>query len=126
MKNNMQLSGRIIILTFLIFKAVYGQAQTAGTPVNTLSAAEKAAGWKLLFDGKTLNGWHSYYEADKTKGWTIEDGCLKNPKGTGRPRTGGGDIMTDETFKDFEFSWEWNIQQGGNSGVYYLMQERQH
>jgi hypothetical protein len=126
LKKNIQLSGRIIILVCLIFKAIYGQAQTATTPSNTLSAAEKQAGWKLLFDGKTLNGWHSYYEADKSKGWAIEDGCLKNPKGTGRPRTGGGDIMTDETFKDFEFSWEWSIQQGGNSGVYYLMQERQH
>ncbi|MDB5155771.1 MAG: hypothetical protein JWR50_478, partial [Mucilaginibacter sp.] len=124
MKKNMQLLGRIIVLAFLIFKAVSGQAQT---PVNTLSASEKEAGWKLLFDGKTLNGWHSYYETDKPpKGWSIKDGCLKNAKGNGRPRTGGGDLVTDEMFTDFEFSFEWNIQKGGNSGIYYLMQERQH
>ncbi|MDB5003004.1 MAG: hypothetical protein JWQ34_1229 [Mucilaginibacter sp.] len=127
MRKNIQLAGRIIVLTFLIFKGVLGQAQVATIPVNTLSASEKEAGWKLLFDGKTFNGWHSYYETDKpSKGWTIVDGCLKNAKGTGRPRTGGGDLMTDDAFKDFEFSWEWSIQQGGNSGVYYLMQERQH
>lgn len=126
MKKNIQLSGKIFILTFLILKAVSGQAQIATPPSNTLSVSEKEAGWKLLFDGKTLNGWHSYYATDKpSKGWTIIDGCLKNSKGTGRPRTGGGDLVTDEMFTDFDFSFEWSIQKGGNSGIYYLMQERQ-
>lgn len=123
MKKNIQLSGRIIMLALLISAAFAGHAQT----LNTLSASEKEAGWKLLFDGKTLNGWHSYYETDKpSKGWSIKEGCLKNAKGNGRPRTGGGDLVTDEMFTDFEFSFEWNIQQGGNSGIYYLMQERQY
>lgn len=125
MRNNMQLSFRILILSFLLFRAFVGQAQIA-TPVNTLSTAEKQAGWKLLFDGKTFNGWRSYYQTDKpSKGWTIQDGCLKNSKGTGRPRTGGGDLMTDELFTDFELRFEWSIQQGGNSGVYYFFHERQ-
>ncbi|WP_214070276.1 DUF1080 domain-containing protein [Mucilaginibacter sp. dw_454] len=122
MKNNIQRAVGIIMLTFLIFSAASVHSQ-----VNTLSAAEKSAGWKLLFDGKSLNGWRSYYETDNpSKGWKIEDGCLKNAKGNGRPRTGGGDLMTDELFTDFEFSFEWNIQQVGNSGIYYMLQERQH
>lgn len=126
MKKNLNLSGRIIMPLFLIFIAIAGQVQLAKAQANTLSAAEKQDGWKLLFDGKTLNGWRSYYPEDKpSKGWSIEDGCLKNSKGTGRPRTGGGDLMTDEKFTDFELRFEWNIAQGGNSGVYYFFQERQ-
>jgi hypothetical protein len=126
MKNTVQLFGKAIVLALLIFNAIPGQAQTTTSPVNTLSAAEKKDGWKLLFDGKTFNGWRSYYRTDKpSKGWSIEDGCLKNSKGTGRPRTGGGDLMTDELFTDFDFRFEWSIQEGGNSGIYYFFQDRQ-
>src|SRR5262245_36214864 len=100
--------------------------QTPGTPLNTLSATEKKEGWKLLFDGKTFNGWRSYYETmDPSKGWSIEAGCLKNSKGNGRPGSGGGDIMTTEQFTDFDFRFEWSMPPGGNSGVLYLFQERQ-
>lgn len=121
-KEYMKLSRKIIMLTFLIFKVFSGQAQD----VNILTASEKEAGWKLLFDGKTFNGWHSYYHTDKpSNGWSIKDGCLKDLKGNGRPGGGGGDLVTDKTFTDFEFSFEWNIEPGGNSGIYYLFQERQ-
>ncbi len=100
--------------------------EKSATPLNTLTEAEKKAGWKLLFDGKTFNGLRSYFETmDPSKGWSIEAGCLKNSKGNGRPRSGGGDIMTTELFTDFDFRFEWSMPQGGNSGVYYLFQERQ-
>jgi len=100
--------------------------KTSVNQLNTLSAAEKKAGWKLLFDGKTFNGWRSYFETmDPSKGWSIEAGCLKNSKGNGRPRSGGGDIMTVELFTDFDFRIEWSMPPGGNSGIYYLFQERQ-
>ncbi|MBC7401308.1 MAG: DUF1080 domain-containing protein, partial [Mucilaginibacter sp.] len=116
----------LITITLNILISTAAKAQVDNTPINTLSAAEKKDGYKLLFDGKTFNGWRSYFDTvDPAKGWSIVDGCLKNSKGTGRPRTGGGDLMTAETYTDFDFSFEWNIQQGGNSGVYYLFQERQ-
>jgi hypothetical protein len=100
--------------------------ETSVTQLNTLSDAEKKEGWRLLFDGKTLNGWRSYFETmDPSKGWSIEAGCFKNSKGNGRPRSGGGDIMTAELFTDFDFRFEWSMPPGGNSGVYYLFQERQ-
>ncbi|MBO0723554.1 MAG: DUF1080 domain-containing protein [Blastocatellia bacterium] len=100
--------------------------KNSATPLNTLSNAEKKEGWKLLFDGKTFNGWSSYFAGmEPAKGWSIVDGCLKNSKGNGRPRSGGGDLMTSEFFTDFDFRFEWSIPQGGNSGVYYLFQERQ-
>jgi len=100
--------------------------ETSVTRLNTLSDAEKKEGWRLLFDGKTFNGWRSYFETmDPSKGWSIEAGCFKNSKGNGRPRSGGGDIMTAELFTDFDFRFEWSMPPGGNSGVYYLFQERQ-
>jgi hypothetical protein len=94
------------------------------SPPNTLSPAEKEQGWKLLFDGKTLNGWRQYRASKSGKRWVVEDGCLKNPKGTGRPETGGGEILTAEQFTDFDFRFEWRIAPGGNSGVIYFVKER--
>jgi Domain of Unknown Function (DUF1080) len=100
--------------------------KSSAAPLNTLSGAEKREGWKLLFDGKTFNGWRGYFETiDPSKGWSIEAGCFKNSKGNGRPGSGGGDLMTTELFTDFDFRFEWSMPPGGNSGVYYLFQERQ-
>lgn len=81
-----------------------------------LTQAEKAAGWELLFDGKTLNGWHTYLE-ESVEGWTVENGELKT---TG----GNGDIVTDEIFGDFELELEWKISEKGNSGIIYLVDEK--
>jgi Domain of Unknown Function (DUF1080) len=82
---------------------------------NTLSEEEKAAGWKLLFDGKTTAGWRAIGKKDfPSKGWVAEDGTLKHiAKG------GGGDIVTVEDFESFEFTWDWKIAKAGNSGVKY-------
>jgi hypothetical protein len=91
---------------------------------NTLSPAEKEAGWRLLFDGKTINGWRAYRASKSGQHWVIEDGCLKNPKGTGRPETGGGELLTTEQFLDFDFLFEWRIAAGGNSGLIYFVKER--
>jgi hypothetical protein len=121
-----------VVLSFLALAAAAGtrgysgSQQRSAAKLNTLTDAEKKEGWKLLFDGKTLNGWRSYFEnMDPSKGWSIEDGCFKNSKGNGRPRSGGGDIMTVELFTDFDFRVEWSMPPGGNSGIYYLFQERQ-
>jgi len=84
---------------------------------NILTPAEKEAGWKLLFDGKTTDGWRGFQqERFPTNGWVVEEGCLKrNAK--------GGDLVTKETFLDFELSWEWKIVEKGNSGIKYLVDE---
>ena len=87
---------------------------------NSLTPAEKKAGWKLLFDGKTMKGW-----ADPSKlspagdSWTIEDGCLKaRPKPLYRE-----DLVSLGKFSDFELQFEWKISSGGNSGLKYRIQE---
>ncbi|HIF56835.1 MAG TPA: DUF1080 domain-containing protein [Gemmatimonadetes bacterium] len=77
---------------------------------NRLTAAERAAGWQLLFDGNSLEGWRGYNSEFMPNGWSVENGMLI--------RTGpGGDIITEQQFGDFEFYLEWLVGPGGNSGV---------
>lgn len=97
---------------------------------NALSAREKAEGWRLLFDGKSLAGWRGLGRMDVPAGhWTIEDGAIKKIptkdvplQKDGQPLA-GGDLMTVETFGDFELSFEWKISPAGNSGVKYNVSE---
>lgn len=95
-----------------------------GTPaVNTLSSAEKAEGWVLLFDGKNTDQWRSYGKADFPKGWVIDDNAI-HCIGSGKGEAGqGGDIITKEKYGNFELTLEWKIAEGGNSGIFYLAQE---
>ena len=92
---------------------------------NTLTEEEKAEGWKLLFDGKTSQGWRNYGKETFPDGWIIEDGMIHCP-GSGRGEAGGkdrGDILYDQKFSNFHLKLEWKISEGGNSGIFYLGQE---
>jgi len=87
--------------------------------------SNKDEGYVPLFDGKTTNGWRGY-GGDKfpEKGWVIEDGTL-HVLGSGKGEAGGGgDIITVKKYKNFELSLEWKVSEGGNSGIFYLAQEK--
>ena len=91
-------------------------------PQNVLSPEEEQAGWRLLFDGRTADGWRGFklpnipVGPDGTPGWHAIDGCLV--------RTGpGGDIITEEQFDNFELSLEWRTSAAGNSGIFYRVAE---
>jgi serine/threonine protein kinase len=99
-------------------------ASPSTSPANALSKEEIAAGWKLLFDGRSTTGWRGYKMTGfPTQGWHIADGCLVNPKSNGRPNGSGGDLVTVQKFVNFEFRFEWRISVGGNSGVQYFFDE---
>lgn len=83
---------------------------------NTLSAQETKDGWKLLFDGKTLDGWRVFKKQD-AKGWTVKDGTLYLEK------PGAGDIMTKDKYGNFELTLDWKIETGNNSGLIYRVSE---
>jgi len=86
---------------------------------NQLTPGETKAGWKLLFDGQTTKGWHSYGKTTfPEKGWVVQDDTLHVIAGSK-----AGDILSDETFSDFDLSWEWKIEKGGNNGVKYFVNE---
>lgn len=79
---------------------------------NTLTAEERAAGWRLLFDGQTTNGWRGYRMPEIPAGWQAVDGALTRV-------APARDIITTETFRDFELTLEWKLEPGGNSGIFY-------
>ncbi|MDA7979757.1 MAG: DUF1080 domain-containing protein [Pirellulales bacterium] len=93
------------------------QTATGDRLPNTLTDAEKAAGWKLLFDGKTTAGWRSYRKEELNKAWQVVDGTLT------KTSTAAGDMVTTEEFAAFELVLEYRISEGGNSGVMYHVKE---
>jgi len=92
---------------------------TAGTstPMNTLSAQELQAGWKLLFDGKSTAGWRNYKKETVGPGWTVVDGILT------RSGENAGDIVTADKYRNFELALDWRVAEGGNSGILYRATE---
>ena len=82
---------------------------------NTLTSEEQSAGWKLLFDGKTTQGWVAIGKTEfPDKGWSVVDGTLYHAKAGG-----GGDIVTADKYENFELTWDWKIGFAANSGVKY-------
>ncbi|MEL6653790.1 MAG: DUF1080 domain-containing protein, partial [Bacteroidota bacterium] len=92
---------------------------------NHLSPQERAMGWQLLFDGETSKGWRGVYkDAFPAKGWKVEDGELIVLSGDGGESTNGGDIVTMDEYDLFEFSLEFKITEGANSGIKYFITEQ--
>ena len=106
---------RFLIACLLGVSAV-GAISAAETP-NTLTSKERAEGWKLLFDGRTLQGWHGYLSETIPDGWTVADGVIAL---AGKE---GGDIVTLNEYENFDFKFECKISPKGNSGVLYLVNE---
>jgi len=97
---------------------------------NRLTPQEQSDGWSLLFDGKTFDGWRGLgYDSVPTAHWKIENGTIRKLADGQVPRlpdgqpAAGGDLMTRETFRDFELTWDWKISRAGNSGVKYNVSE---
>lgn len=105
-------------MKFLLFSLLFA---TIALPVfadeaaaNSLSAEEKSAGWKSLFDGKDASQWWRGYKQEKFgEQWVAEDGALV------LKAKGGGDIITKDQYESFEFSIDWKISEGGNSGIMF-------
>lgn len=100
-------------------------AEKVETPQhNVLSEQEKADGWALLFDGKTTNGWRGYNkETFPTKGWEVKDGELLVIKSGTEEEGFGGDVITKETFENFDLTLEFAVTDTSNSGVFYMVKE---
>lgn len=89
---------------------------------NTISEREQKDGWKLLWDGKTTNGWRgAKLSTFPAKGWVIENDMLKVMKSGGGESTNGGDIVTTRTYKNFILKADFKITEGANSGIKYFV-----
>ncbi len=107
-----------IVLCMMMCLSMSAYAQTT----NTLSDEEEKDGWQLLFDGTTLNGWHTYNQNYRSNDWEVNDGAI-HLADRSKPKNGSGDLTTNEDFGDFDLKLEWKISANGNSGVMFYVQE---
>ena len=104
------------LLLALVLTATAALRLTAAddSKINSLTTEEKAAGWRLLFDGKTFDGWHNFKKEGVRPGWQVKDGSIAcvDPHNA-------GDIVTTDKFDWFELQLDYNISEGGNSGIMF-------
>lgn len=99
-----------------------GVTLNSGAAQNALTEAEKSAGWQLLFDGKSLAGWHNFKSDGVKPGWKVKDGALvcADPHNA-------GDLVSSNQFDSFELQLDYNISEGGNSGImFHITDEGDH
>ena len=119
MRSSIYFFGAIFLVTSL---TQYALADHHGQKNNILTGEEKADGWQLLFDGKSLSLWRNYMlsqlmEQEVNEKWKIEEDTFTL---TGK---GGGDIITKEQYGAFELKLDFKISPKGNSGIMFHVQE---
>lgn len=88
--------------------------------MSTLTDAEKAEGWELLFDDNSIKGWHIFNNRSDGSAWIRKDGAITLDTSN---KTGRGDLITDAVYGDFDLKLEWKIGKGGNSGIIFYVQD---
>jgi hypothetical protein len=106
-----------IVAAGMVGLAVSAGASRDAQAPNTLTADERAAGWRLLFDGTRIDQWRTFGQPAPGEGWQVVDGTLARV-------ARGGDLISKEPFADFEFAFDWKLAAaGGNSGVMFRVVE---
>jgi hypothetical protein len=109
--------------------ATGGTAQNGGTGMQTasggLSKEDQDAGYVALFDGQTLNGWHSYGRTAPGPAWKVDNGAihLDAASKNNYQVAGGGDLITDQEYENYDLKLEWRISPNGNSGIIFNINE---
>ncbi len=99
--------------------SLYKEIDRSVSP-NTLAGSEKKSGWKILFNGKSTNGWHGYNMKNFPDCWIIEDGSLTmTSKGGGEDQ----DIITNRKYRNFAISIDYKLTKAANSGIIYQIAE---
>jgi hypothetical protein len=120
MKKIAILSAFVLIAAFATHTALLAQAP------NTLTAAEKKAGWTLLFNGKDFTGWRQCNNTTMPANWVVEDQAMKVfTAADKKPGSGsGGDVLYGvKKFANFELSIDWKTEKAGNSGIFFNVRE---
>ncbi len=127
----MKYTNYLLLLLFLLAGCQNNnndQTEETNTPTppvqNALTDEEKAAGWELLFDGQSAGKWRGY-NSDKfpTLGWKVADGTMTIEKSGAEEEGFGGDIITVETYENFELTLEFLLSDTANSGIFYRVKE---
>ncbi|PRY48350.1 uncharacterized protein DUF1080 [Arcticibacter pallidicorallinus] len=111
---------RLFFIAFALVVTMDIYAQNA--PANALTKTEIKEGWKLLWDGKTTDGWRgARMNTFPAKGWSVVDGTLKVHKSGGGESSNGGDIVSVNKYKNFILKVDFKITKGANSGIKYFV-----
>jgi len=106
----------------VIWALISGSIWAAEQAPNTLTQQEIKDGWKLLFDGKTTNGWRgAKLNKFPESGWAIANGELTVQEAGGAESRNGGDIVTVDQYGSFELSVDFKLTPGANSGIKYFV-----
>ncbi len=121
----------VLALGFSACSGADAEAPGAGKYADeTFSSDISPDDWRPLFDGETLDGWIGLGRDAVPEGhWQVVEGTIRKVASgnvpvaeDGQPLV-GGDLMTTDTFGDFEFAFEWKVAEGANSGVKYNVSE---
>lgn len=117
---NLNLFKKIILSVFM--GCILLSCQNEKSSPNTLTEEEQSNGWQLLFDGTTLNNWHTYNNSKNAPtAWVVKNGTIYcNPNRESQKY----DLVSDKEYKNYEFKFEWKLEKEGNSGVFVNVQER--
>lgn len=112
----------IIALFPVALLACHTASKTADA---TKGSSKKNDGWQVLFDGTSKSAWHVYNNKSDGSAWTVKDGILYLDPAAKKNGAGGGDLVTNDEFENFDLKLEWKIDTAGNSGIIFLTQEDQ-
>lgn len=114
---------RIIFFALLVLSACgTRKSETANAPPNQLTEQEKTEGWKLLFDGQTMNGWR-FFKNKENDTWEVQNGTLHSKPITETDGTHRADLITADQYANFELVLDWKVSPKGNSGIIYRVTE---
>ena len=119
------LGGLMFVLAVLTSVAFAQESSPEGAAPNTLTKEEVQHGWKLLFDGKTMDGWRgAYLDSLPARGWEVKDGMLVVQSSGGGEAAFGGDIVTKAMYSNFELKVDFKLTEGANSGIKIFVTEQ--
>lgn len=100
-------------------------ADSTQTPGQINDALTKDTGSISLFDSRTLKGWHTYGQSSPSGAWDVDSSAihLSSSKKKGYQTAGGGDLISDDTYDNFDLKLEWKVAKDGNSGIIFYVQE---
>jgi hypothetical protein len=112
-----------VILFFLIACQSSGNQSSGSDSTKANTGAD--SGWVALFDGSSLKGWHTYGKSVPGSAWNVDNSSihLQSATRSGYQTSGGGDLITDGSFDNYDLKLEWKISKKGNSGIIFYVQE---
>jgi hypothetical protein len=107
-----RLSALLTVLALAACTKPAPETPPAPPPPNTLTQAQQDSGWTLLFDGKSLDKWRGYQNDSAPVGWRVDSGAIIKD-------ASAEDIITRDTFANFDLMMDWQLTEGGNAGIFY-------